>query len=87
MRSWLECAAARSVVRRAVASALVVSPVLIAINHGDAIVTGDISAGRVLKMVLTVFVPYAVSTFSSVQALAPRLRPAHTKGATEQRRA
>jgi hypothetical protein len=68
MRYWFTCATARPVVRRAVACALIVGPILIAINHGDAIVNGDISAGRLLKIALTVLVPYGVSTFSSVQA-------------------
>jgi len=39
-----------------------------AINHGDAIVNADISGSRLLRIALTVLVPYAVSTFSSVQA-------------------
>jgi hypothetical protein len=50
------------------ASALLVGPVLVAINHGDAIINGELTAARVLKMALTLVVPYAVSTFSSVQA-------------------
>lgn len=60
------------VVRRAVASALVVGPLLIAINHGDAIVKGDVTGSRLLRIALTVLVPYAVSTFSSVQATRAR---------------
>lgn len=73
IRQKLACATAAPVVRRAIASALCVGPILIAINHGDAIVSGDISLGRVLKVALTMCVPYAVSTFSSVQALTSRL--------------
>lgn len=49
--------------------ALVVGTVLITINHGDAIVQGEIGPDRVLKMGLTVMVPYVVSTLSSVGAL------------------
>lgn len=60
----------RLVVRRALVSALCVGPILIAINHGDAIVNGDLSGGRILRMALTLIVPYAVSTVSSVQATA-----------------
>ncbi len=41
----------------------------LAINHGDAIVGNDVSGDRVLKMILTLFVPYAVSTSSSVAAM------------------
>ena len=72
MRYWLTCAMSGPVVRRAASCALIVGPLLIAINHGDAIVTGDVSEGRLLRMTLTLLVPYAVSTFSSVQALRAR---------------
>ncbi len=46
-----------------------VGAVLIAINHGNAIIRGEVSAGRVLQMGLTFFVPYFVSTLSSVLAV------------------
>ena len=42
-----------------------VGPVLIAINHGGALLRGDISGGQLLQMALTLMVPYAVSTLSS----------------------
>ncbi|MCW5756196.1 MAG: nitrate/nitrite transporter NrtS [Phycisphaeraceae bacterium] len=54
--------------------ALVVGTVLITINHGDAIVQGEIGPDRVLKMGLTVMVPYVVSTLSSVGALRGQYR-------------
>jgi hypothetical protein len=57
------------VVRRALAYAVVVGGVLIAINHGDALLAGDLSGTRLLKMGLTAMVPYVVSTLSSVSAL------------------
>ncbi len=57
------------VVRRALGFAVVVGSVLIAINHGDAILAGDVSSGRWLKMGLTALVPYTVSTLSSVMAM------------------
>ncbi len=57
------------VVRRALAFAAIVGAILIAINHGDALLAGELSAARVLKMALTVVVPYVVSTISSVMAL------------------
>jgi hypothetical protein len=44
-----------------------VGPILVAINHADAIVHGDLSGGRIFKMLLTFVVPYAVSTLSTVQ--------------------
>jgi len=45
---------------------------LIVINHGDALVHGDIDLVRVLRMVLTVSVPYMVSTASQVGAILER---------------
>ncbi len=62
-------AMAPAVVRRALGYAVVVGAILIAINHADAIAVGDIDARRLLKMGLTVLVPYCVSTLSSVGAL------------------
>jgi len=69
MKRWLEVATSRPVVSRALKYAVIVGAVLIAINHGDAILGGGVSGARVAKMVLTVFVPYAVSTASSVSAI------------------
>lgn len=67
--SALEVAFSGPVVRRALGYAVVVGAVLVSINHGDAILQGDVDSGRLWKMGLTVLVPYAVSTLSSVQAL------------------
>jgi hypothetical protein len=61
-------ALAPSVVRRALGYAVVVGALLIAINHGDALLRGEWSPDRWLKMGLTVLVPYCVSTLSSVGA-------------------
>ncbi|KAF0677111.1 nitrate/nitrite transporter NrtS [Profundibacterium mesophilum] len=58
----------RTVVRRAARVALVVGVVLATINHGDAILRGDIDLSRMLKIMLTFCVPYSVSTYSSVLA-------------------
>jgi hypothetical protein len=66
---FLALALSSRVVRRALLYAVVVGTVLIAINHGDALLAGDVSAGRWWKMGLTVLVPYTVSTLSSVGAL------------------
>jgi hypothetical protein len=57
------------VVRRALGYAVVVGIVLITINHGDAILAGELTGTRLAKMGLTAMVPYAVSTLSSVSAL------------------
>ena len=58
-----------SVVRRALGYAVVVGAILITINHGDALLAGEVGPGRVLKMGLTVVVPYVVSTLSSVASI------------------
>ena len=43
-----------------------VGTLLIAINHGHAIIAGQITQERIFQMFLTVIVPYIVSTASSV---------------------
>ena len=67
-RGWLAVARERPIVLRACKFAVAVGAVLIGINHGDAILRGDVDARRLLKMGLTVLVPYTVSTLSSVGA-------------------
>jgi len=73
MSEWLRLARDPSVVRRALKMAAVVGPILIAINHGDALLRGDVDGMRAFRIFLTVFVPYAVSTVSSVAALRSRV--------------
>ena len=80
MPSWIRMALEPGVVRRALLFAAIVGPVLIAINHWDAILRGDIEPGRLLKMALTVAVPYLVSTFSSVGALRRLRGPSSQSG-------
>ncbi len=72
MKTFWELATSHGVVRRACSYALVVGAILICINHGDALLRGELDSRRLFKMVLTVFVPYAVSTLSSVGALRER---------------
>ena len=57
---------------RALKYAIGFGTLLIVINHGDAIVPGDISFVRLFRMALTMTVPYMVSTASSVGALRER---------------
>ncbi|MFT4691499.1 MAG: hypothetical protein ACI9OD_003724 [Limisphaerales bacterium] len=66
MKPWLQTAQQ---------PAVVVGTILILINHGDALLRGDIDLNRILKMLLTVTVPYMVSTYSAVDAI----RAAQTK--------
>ncbi len=69
MPSWLSLAREPLVVRRALRYAVIVGTILITINHGDAILRGDLPAGRLVRMFLTALVPYVVSTLSSVEAM------------------
>jgi hypothetical protein len=81
MREWLRIAWSASVRRRATRMALVVGSILIAINHGDAILEGKITRARLFRMVLTLVVPYLVSTFSSVGAIRGLQRPSPSREA------
>lgn len=74
MRDFFQLARKPSVVRRALKFAVVVGLVLISINHGDAILKGEVTRRRILQMALTVMVPYIVSTLSSVQVMRERMR-------------
>ncbi len=69
MTGWLGTALEPAVVRRALACAAVVGAILIAINHWDAILRGEMTGQRLFQMGLTVLVPYCVSTYSSVSAI------------------
>lgn len=69
MKQTLALALKPSVVKRALKYAVIVGAVLIAINHGDAILRGDLPPARLFRMGLTVLVPYVVSTLSSVGAM------------------
>lgn len=66
MRHWLQLAIHPATVRRATLTAAVVGSVLVAINHGAAILSGTMTRSRTLSATLTVLVPYVVSTVSSV---------------------
>lgn len=72
MREWLRAAFEPQVVRRGVLYSVIVGPILIAINQGDAIAAGAVDRVAVIKMALTLLVPYLVSTFSSVGAMRGR---------------
>ncbi len=69
MRDWLRVAFQPSVLRRGLLYAIIVGSVLVGINHGEAILRGDVDGGRLLRIALTLLVPYLVSTFSSVGAI------------------
>ncbi len=76
---WLALATAPSVVRRALLYSAVVGAILISINHGDALLRGELDRVRLAKMALTLLVPYCVSTLSSVGALRSARGPGGAK--------
>jgi hypothetical protein len=73
----LRLAAHPATARRALITALIVGVVLIAINHGPAIISGQFTRSRLVQICLTILVPYVVSTVSSV-ATRNELGPGHT---------
>lgn len=66
---WCRLACKPRVAKRGLKFAVVVGAVLIAINHSDAIIRGELQTSHFLKMGLTVMVPYVVSVLSSVGAM------------------
>lgn len=66
MPDWITLCFTRSVIRRAALSAIIVGAILIIINHGDALLHGDVDSTRLFRILLTIAVPYIVSTVSSV---------------------
>jgi hypothetical protein len=65
MKAWIELCFTKPIIKRASITALIVGTILVAINHGDAILHDQINPDRLFKIVLTVLVPYIVSTVSS----------------------
>jgi len=57
----------KSVMKRASWTALIVGTILILINHGNAILNGEVDLTRIFQMCLTVTVPYIVSTLMSME--------------------
>lgn len=48
--------------------ALIVGTLLGAINHYDMFLSGNYETGRILKIIITYFVPFSVSLYSSLAA-------------------
>ena len=69
MNEWLRIAVSREVVVRGLKYGVVVGAVLIVINHGNAILAGQLDPTRIWQMMLTVLVPYCVATASSCGAI------------------
>ncbi|MDX8412754.1 MAG: nitrate/nitrite transporter NrtS [Mariprofundales bacterium] len=68
MKQRLQVAAHPKVVKTALRFAIIVGPVLVLINHGDAILASTMDNIAWIKCAITLLVPYAVSTLSSINA-------------------
>ncbi|MFT5580707.1 MAG: hypothetical protein ACI9WS_003475 [Paraglaciecola psychrophila] len=67
--SFLSTALTGQVVQPALRIALLVGSVLVLINHGSALLAGQLDSARLLQIALTYCVPYCVSTYSAVRAI------------------
>ena len=72
MQEWISIAKRPEVLRRSAKVGLLVGTILGALNYGDMIVTGGMDMGDWVKMALTYFVPFSVSTHASVSAIRER---------------
>ncbi len=66
--SWLAVAMEHKIIKRSLIIAALVGTILTLINHGDTIISGNLETAHIVKIILTYVVPYAVSTYSSVQS-------------------
>jgi Mg/Co/Ni transporter MgtE len=69
MPDWLRLCFTKSVICRAVGTALIVGAILAVINYGDVILRGQMTQPQIFKLMLTFLVPYCVSVYSSVSAI------------------
>jgi len=69
MSKFMKVAMQAEVFRTAVKVALVVGTILALINHSSAIFNLTLSAQNIFQIILSYFVPYGVSTYSSVKTI------------------
>jgi hypothetical protein len=69
MKEWLSIAFSKEVMVRGLKVAVIVGTILVAINQGDAILSGGLSAATAWKIPMTYLVPYCVSTYAGVSAI------------------
>ncbi|MGI9264657.1 MAG: nitrate/nitrite transporter NrtS [Gammaproteobacteria bacterium] len=67
--TWIGIARRPDIVLRSLRVALLVGTILVGINYGDRILDGNLTGGDGIKMLMTFFVPYGVSTYASVGAV------------------
>ncbi|MCI2284407.1 nitrate/nitrite transporter NrtS [Colwellia sp. MSW7] len=66
--NWFSLAIEKNTLKRSLKVAMIVGTLLMLINHGDIIFSGEIQLHHILKILLTYLVPYLVSTYSSVES-------------------
>jgi hypothetical protein len=69
MSSWIRIALRKDVVLRGFKVGGIVGTILVAINQGDLLMSGELPSEAAWKIPLTYLVPYCVSTFASVAAI------------------
>jgi hypothetical protein len=74
MRSWLRLALRSDIAGRGLKTALMVGTILTIINYADVLADSVITLTILTKIALNYFVPYCVSTYASVAALANEQR-------------
>tara|TARA_R110001583_G_scaffold106334_1_gene254573 strand:+ start:183 stop:410 length:228 start_codon:yes stop_codon:yes gene_type:complete len=65
---WLSLAIEINTLKRSITVAIIVGTILMFINHGDIIFSGEIEQRHMLKIMFTYLIPYLVSTYSSVES-------------------
>ena len=69
MKVWLSVALRRDIVIGGLKVGVIVGTILVAINQGDMILSGQLDASAAWKIPLTYLVPYCVSTYGGVSAI------------------
>ena len=69
IQRYLSLALQGNVVMRGLKFSVIVGTVLVLINHGACVLSGEINRTQAIQIGLTYLVPYVVSTLSSVQSM------------------
>jgi hypothetical protein len=69
MKEWLRIAMRRDIVLRGLKTGLIVGTILVAINQGDMILSGQLDVTAAWKIPLAYLVPYCVATYGGVAAI------------------
>ncbi len=72
MRQWLKIAMRRDIVLRSLKVGAIVGTILVAINQGDLILSGQLDGSAAWKIPLTYLVPYCVATYGGAAAIRAR---------------